>query len=159
MARDEQALRGVTEQSAAVLTAAGFPKMPARVLMTLLASDEAGLTALDLAEQLGASPAAISGAVRYLQHLTIVRRVSQSGSRRDRYELPENAWLRAFRAERPIYGIMAGLSDDAIAAIGDPAAPGAQRLGDMAKFFRFLDARLPALMDEWEALTRESPLE
>ena len=36
MPRDEQALRATVEQSAAVLTAAGFPRMPARVLMALL---------------------------------------------------------------------------------------------------------------------------
>ena len=81
MARDEAALAEVLEHSAAVLTAAGFPKMPARVLMALTVTETPGLTAAELAARLEASPAAISGAVRYLSTLGIIRRLSQAGSR------------------------------------------------------------------------------
>ncbi|MDQ6739943.1 MAG: MarR family transcriptional regulator, partial [Actinomycetota bacterium] len=82
MARDEQALRAAVEQSAAVLASAGFPKMPARVLMSLMVSDDGALTASELAQRLEVSAAGISGAVRYLQTIGIIRRVAQSGSRR-----------------------------------------------------------------------------
>jgi DNA-binding transcriptional regulator GbsR (MarR family) len=150
MARDEQALREAAEQSAAVLTAAGMPKMPARVLMALTVAEDGGLTALDLGEVLGVSAAAISGAVRYLQSIAIVRRVAQPGSRRDRYEIPPNAWLAAFAHERPVYRALADLADAATKAIGDPATTAAARLDEMASFYRFLDARLPELMAEWE---------
>src|ERR1700712_2445479 len=95
MKRDERALNDVVERAASILAAAGFPKMPARVLMALTVTETGGLTAVELSEQLGVSAAAISGAVRYLQTVGIARRVSQSGSRRDRYELPEDAWYAA----------------------------------------------------------------
>ena len=45
MPRDEQGLKAAVDQSAAVLTAAGFPRMPARVLMALLVAERGGLTA------------------------------------------------------------------------------------------------------------------
>lgn len=150
MARDEQALREAAEQSAAILTAAGMPKMPARVLMALTVAEDGGLTALELAKVLGVSAAAISGAVRYLQSIAIVRRLSRPGSRRDRYEIPPNAWLAAFAQERPVYRALADLADAASKAIGDHTTTAAGRLEEMAAFYRFLDARLPELMVEWE---------
>ena len=68
-ARDEEQVRSFVEQMAMFLTDWGFPRMPARVLMGLMAADEERLTAGELAKRLAVSPAAISGAVRYLQQL------------------------------------------------------------------------------------------
>ncbi|WP_423181324.1 GbsR/MarR family transcriptional regulator [Arthrobacter sp. NyZ413] len=150
MARDERTIREAAEQSAAILNAAGMPKMPARVLMALTVAEDGGLTALELGEVLGVSAAAISGAVRYLQSIAIVRRVAQPGSRRDRYEVPPNAWQAAFAHERPIYRALADLADTATAAIGNQDSTAFGRLDEMAAFYRFLDARMPQIMTEWE---------
>ncbi|WP_434620665.1 GbsR/MarR family transcriptional regulator [Arthrobacter sp. A5] len=155
MARDEQALRAAVEQSAAVLASAGFPKMPARVLMSLMVSDDGALTASELAQRLEVSAAGISGAVRYLQTIGIIRRVAQSGSRRDRYELPEDPWYAAATSESRVYGALAGLADRAIDALDDPSSTTTSRVRDMAQFYRFLDIRLPHLMAEWEVLRRQ----
>ena len=152
MPRNEQALRDVVEHSAAILTSAGFPKMPARVLMVLTASESGGLTAQELAEQLGASAAAISGAVRYLQTLGVVRRLAQTGSRRDRYELPEDEPYKALMEKSPIYGLIASQADAGVAAIDDPASVATARFTEMASFYRFMEARLPELLIEWEEL-------
>ena len=149
MARDERTLQAATEQSAALLTSAGFPKMPARTLMALMTS-ETGLTAVELAERLGASAAAISGAVRYLQQVGIIRRVAEVGSRRDRYELPEDAWYAVLTGKSPLYGALANLAESATTAIDDPESAATARLDEMARFYRFFDARIPQLMEEWE---------
>ncbi|HKU11770.1 MAG TPA: MarR family transcriptional regulator [Sinomonas sp.] len=137
------------ETSAAVLAAAGFPKMPARALMALVVSEEGWLTAAELGEVLGASPAAVSGAVRYLQTVGFVHRVSQPGSRRDRYALPDNAWYVASLRQNPVYERLADLADATAAAL--PEDSGARgRVSEMASFYRFLMSRLPELLDEWE---------
>ncbi|GAB3582790.1 MarR family transcriptional regulator [Leifsonia lichenia] len=149
MARDERALNDVLEHAAAVLTAAGFPKMPARVLMALTVTEQQGMTAAELAERLSASPAGISGAVRYLQTIGIVRRVSQTASRRDRYELPSD-WYASMTRQSPIYAVLAAQADAGIAAVDDPDSLATERLRDMAGFYRFLEKRLPELLDEWE---------
>jgi len=154
MATDERALTEVLEHSAAVLTAAGFPKMPARVLMALTVTETPGLTAAELAERLGASAAAISGAVRYLQTVGIIRRVSQTASRRDRYELPGD-WYSSLVKNSPVYGVLADQADAGLAAVDDPASPATARLRDMAGFYRFLQGRLPDLLDEWEQIRAE----
>ncbi|WP_285727113.1 GbsR/MarR family transcriptional regulator [Psychromicrobium xiongbiense] len=152
MAQDEQALRAVVEQSAAVLTNAGFPKMPARVLMTLMTAEDAGLTAREIAEALGVSAAAVSGAVRYLQTVGIVHRVAQVGSRRDLYSLPEDSWYTAMASKSPVYGVLAGLSDKAVTAIGDAESAQSLRFAEMARFYRFIESRMPDLLAEWETL-------
>ncbi len=56
-----------------MMTAAGMPRMPARVMMALIAAPEGGYTASQLGERLGVSAAAVSGAVRYLQQLHFVQ--------------------------------------------------------------------------------------
>ena len=149
MARDERALNDVLEHAAAVLTSAGFPKMPARVLMALTVTEQQGMTAAELADRLSASPAGISGAVRYLQTIGIVRRVSQTTSRRDRYELPSD-WYASMTRQSPIYAVLAAQADAGIAAVDDPDSLATERLRDMAGFYRFLEKRLPELLDEWE---------
>jgi hypothetical protein len=150
MTRDEQALSDVVERAAAILTAAGFPKMPARVLMALTVTESGGLTAVELSDQLGASAAAISGAVRYLQTVGIIRRVSQTGSRRDRYELPEDAWYAALTSKNAVFGVLAAQADAGAAAIADPASTARARLTAMAEFYRFIEGRMPLLLEEWE---------
>jgi DNA-binding transcriptional ArsR family regulator len=152
MPRDEQGLKAAVDQSAAVLTAAGFPRMPARVLMALLVAEQGGMTASELGDQLGVSAAAISGAVRYLEQIGILHRAPQPGSRRDRWEFLDDAWYTALMAKSPIYGVIADLGDRAADAIGDESAAGAVRAREMARFYRFVDTRMPDLMREWEQL-------
>lgn len=152
MARDDHALTASLEKSAAVLTAAGFPRMPARVLMALMGAEAGGMTAADLSEKLSVSAAAVSGGVRYLQDIGIVHRLAQSGSRRDRYELPEDAWYAAVANKNPVYESLAQLADAAAAALDDPTSVAASRLTEMAHFYRFFDERMPQLIAEWEEL-------
>ncbi|WP_334172434.1 GbsR/MarR family transcriptional regulator [Sinomonas sp.] len=142
------------EGSAAVLAAAGFPKMPARALMALVVSPDGALTAAELAYVLGVSPAAVSGAVRYLQTLGFVHRVSQPGSRRDRYALPDNAWYMVTLRQNPVYERLADLADATAAALPEDSAA-RSRVDEMGRFYRFLMARMPELLDEWEAARLE----
>src|SRR5262252_10496207 len=86
----EDPLFGYVERFASVLVAAGFPPMPARVFVALLVTDSGRLTAADLAEVLRVSPAAVSGAVRYLIQVGLVHKERVPGSRRDYYRMPDD---------------------------------------------------------------------
>jgi predicted ArsR family transcriptional regulator len=149
--RDDRVLADYAERLAGLLTNAGFPRMPARVLMTLMVADTDGLTASQLAERLNCSAAAISGAVRYLQTVGMVRRVSQPGRRRDRYELPHHAWYTATLDRNPFYDAGIALSEQALAATGDREHPAVARIAEMIDFFRFIERRMPELVSEWRA--------
>jgi DNA-binding transcriptional regulator GbsR (MarR family) len=139
------------ERMASLLIAAGLQRMPARVLMALMTSEDGGLTAQELQDRLGVSAAAISGAAQYLRGISMVRRVPQSGSRRDRYELPDDLWYTASVQADTFYLPMAQLAEAAVDVMDDPDSPRASRIREMADFFRFMQRRLPQLLEEWEA--------
>src|SRR6266536_2218921 len=65
-----------------------------RFASALLAADSGRLTAAELAGRLQASPAAVSGGVRYLVGVGMVRREGKPGSRRHHYRVPDNVWAR-----------------------------------------------------------------
>ena len=138
------------EQEAAMLTSAGMARMPARVMMALVGSPDAGYTAAELSERLGVSAAAVSGAVRFLQSMRLIQRVSRPGDRRDRYDLTDDAWHGMLTANTPLYASLADYMDR-IADDNADAPLSVARARSIADFLRFLADRIPTLIDEWDA--------
>jgi DNA-binding transcriptional regulator GbsR (MarR family) len=150
MVRDERALQEFAERAAGLLAGAGFPRMPARVLMTLMVAEGDGMTAAELADRLDVSAAAISGAVQYLRSVAMVHRVAQPGSRRALYQLPQDSWYTASMHNNPVYDAMIALSRSALDAAGDPGNPTALRIAEWVDFMGFLKRRLPGVLAEWK---------
>ena len=73
-ARDPAVVSRFVERFAQVFVEAGMPRIASRIFVALVATDSGRLTAAELAEQLRASPAAISGGVRYLIQVDLVSR-------------------------------------------------------------------------------------
>ena len=134
---------------ASALTAAGFPRMPASVLMALTASDSPGLTADQLGERLGASAAAISGAVRYLEGLGMTRRHRAPGERRYVWELTEHAWYTTSVRSTELYGYLVRLSREELERL--PAGAVRERIEEFADFMSYIRDALPRLLEEWHA--------
>ena len=84
-ARDDRAVRVYVERLGDALTDAGMPRLASRVFAQLLADDDGRMTAGELTEALEVSPAAISGAVRYLTHTMLIGKERERGTRRDVY--------------------------------------------------------------------------
>jgi predicted transcriptional regulator len=93
--RDDEAVQRHAEQFGNVLADTGWPRMSARAFAAILASEEGRLTAAELADRLQASPAAISGAVRYLLQLRLATREREPGSRRDVYVVQDDFWFES----------------------------------------------------------------
>jgi DNA-binding transcriptional regulator GbsR (MarR family) len=127
--------------------------MPARVMMALVGSPDTGYTAAELAERLGVSAAAVSGAVRYLQSIHIVHRTSAAGARRDRYNIIDDGWHAVLLANTPLYGRLADFVEE-VARENEDAPISAGRAHEMSAFFRFLTERMPQLLEEWEQVRR-----
>jgi len=144
------------EQSAATLADMGFGRMPARVLMLLMATEEPGLTAADLATGLQVSPAAVSNAVRFLMQVGLAEREAVPGARRDLYRLPNDAWYAASGAKAPAYRKLADVAGQGVEATGGPDTPAGARLSDMESFFDYLDTEIPGVVERWHRL-RERP--
>lgn len=133
---------------AARLAAEGFPRIPAGVLMALMASEEGRLGARELMEELGVSAAAVSGAVKYLGVLGFVRTVTAPSSRRHVYALPDSPWYTQSLMGTPRYRELAGVLEGHAGRLTGSAGA---RVAEMADFFRFLDKRMPRLYSEWRA--------
>jgi DNA-binding transcriptional regulator GbsR (MarR family) len=150
--RDEQAVARFVEHAAAVLADMGFARMPARVLMLLMATEEPGLTAADLATGLQVSPAAVSNAVRYLMHVGLAEREAVPGARRDLYRLPDDAWYTASGAKQPAYRKLADVASQGVQATGGLDTDAGGRLRDMESFFDYLDTEIPGIVERWHQL-------
>jgi DNA-binding transcriptional regulator GbsR (MarR family) len=136
------------ERFASVLVEGGMPRMPARAFAALLATDSGRLTAAELAELLQVSPAAVSGAVRYLTQVSLVTREREPGSRKDVYLLHDDQWYEAIIRREPLLTRWQRAIVDGIDAVGADSPAGA-RLRDTADFFEFLTAEMPALLERW----------
>jgi len=133
---------------AAELAAEGFPRLPAQVLMALMVSPTGTMTAAELSAGLGVSPAAVSGAIRYLGVLGFVRVAVVPGTRRHVYSLPAVPWY-ASTLVQDRYSSLLALLDDGLRDLEPGTAR--DRLAEMADFFRFLRAEMPLLWERWRA--------
>jgi len=146
--RDPAAVRQFVERFAANLTEGGMPRMPARVFAALLATDPARLTAAELADMLGVSPAAISGAVRYLIQVGIAAREGEPGSRRAYYRLFDDVWYEAAMNRERALTRWEIAAKEGVAALG-PGTPAGDRLADTLEFFEFLQNEFAGIMQRW----------
>lgn len=144
---DDAELRFI-EHFALVLTGAGMARMPARVYACLLAEDSGQLTAGELAARLQVSPAAISGAVRYLLEVGLVRKGREPGARRDHYRLGDDPWYEslAYR-DAPLRRMEEALAEGVELLGAD--RPAGRRLRVSQEFIAFMRAELPAIGERW----------
>jgi DNA-binding transcriptional regulator GbsR (MarR family) len=138
----------VAEELALVLSTHGMQRMTARVLATLLFTEQPTMTAGDLAERLQASSGAISGAVKMLTSVGIVERVPVPASRRDHYRLRDNAWAVQYTKQNEVTSAVLKAAEAGIAATEDGSLA-RQRLTQMRDFYNFLFEEIPTLLDRW----------
>lgn len=153
--RDEQAVARFRERYASVLVEAGVPVMPARVFAALVVTDSGRLTAAQLRTLLSASPAAISGAVRYLEQVGMIRREREPGSRRDVYHADSSWYEMAFQREQ-ILARWAGAARDGVGVLG-AQTPAGRRLADSLGFFEFVQAEVAGIAERWRKYKSQRP--
>lgn len=146
--RDPTEASRYVERLAGVLVEMGTNRMGARVFAALLVSDEGRLTAAELAARLQASPAAISGAVRYLEQAGMLHREREPGSRRDLYALHHNLWFETIVDRERLLGRWADRMREGVDLLG-ANTPGGRRLAETVAFFDFIGKELPEMLERW----------
>ena len=144
----DDALLRFIERFALMLTEAGWPRMPARVFACLLCEDSGWLTAGGLASRLRVSPAAISGAVRYLIQIGLVSREREPGARTDHYRIDDDAWYEAIMRRNDALARWDEALADGVKMLGAGAAAG-RRLEESREFFAFLHDEMAQMMERW----------
>ena len=137
------------ERFASVLVSAGFPPMPARVFVALLVTDSGRLSAAELAAMLRISPAAVSGAVRYLIQLGLVHKERVPGSRRDYYRMPGNMWDDMIRMRDQVMSRWTALVREGIDLVG-AGTPAGERMAEQAAFLDFATKELSQILSRWQ---------
>jgi DNA-binding transcriptional regulator GbsR (MarR family) len=143
-----QPLRQFVEDFALTLVAAGVPRMPARVFSCLLVSEHGRLTAAELAARLTVSPAAVSGAIQYLDTVQLVRRIREPGSRRDHYVVEHDVWYQAAISRDALLDRWIEQLAKGLEIVGEHTAAG-ERLSETVEFFAFLKEEMILLRQRW----------
>jgi len=146
--RDPDEVARFVERFGLILVDAGMPRMPARVFGALLAAEDGKLTAAEMADALQVSPAAISGAVRYLTQINLAFRGRDPGERRDHYEVVDDLWYMVYADRQKMFETWSALMSEGVEAVGRDSKAG-RRLETSRQFFDFIKVELPKLMQRW----------
>ncbi|HMH93375.1 MAG TPA: hypothetical protein VK586_20120 [Streptosporangiaceae bacterium] len=146
--RDPVAIGAFIERFAGILYGAGMARMPARVFAALLAADASQLSAADLAAVLGVSPAAVSGAVRYLGQIGLVQAAGEPGSRRLSYSVPDDVWEQLVETRNTLLARLNATLLDGVALLG-AGTPAGDRLTRSARYFEFVLDEVALVHDRW----------
>jgi DNA-binding transcriptional regulator GbsR (MarR family) len=144
--RHEQWL--AAERLALTLTEGGMQRMAARTLAVFLFTDQESVTAGEIIDRLEASAGSVSSAIKSLLSVGLIERLPAPGSRREHYQLRDNAWATLFTSQNAVIQTMlqAAAAGIATTASGDPAH---RRLTEMHDFYEFLLGEIPTLLDRW----------
>jgi DNA-binding transcriptional regulator GbsR (MarR family) len=149
--RRDAAVLELIEEMALLLESWGFPRMPGRVLILLMATEQDSLDAGELAETLGVSPAAISGAVRYLVDVGLVVPLPHPGRRRATYAIPNSAWYEASVLKTDFLHRVARRARRGAETLGGAETAAGGRFAEMADFFEFIAEEIPMMLARWRA--------
>ena len=143
------------ERLGSVLEDSGVPRMPARVFAYILAEDRPLYTAADLAAGLQVSPAAISGAVRYLTSTRLVVKERRPSGRGDLYRVVDgDVWGTIMTARLPLMDHYVASLEKA-AAVLEPGSAGRARVEETRDYFAFARDGMADLAERWAARRAE----
>jgi DNA-binding transcriptional regulator GbsR (MarR family) len=96
------------------------------------------------------SPAAISGAVRYLVQAGLLGREREPGARADTYRVyDDDVWYAITTQRQEALDRSVRFLTDGVELL-DAARPGGRRVRETLDYYRFMRAELPELMNRWQ---------
>ncbi len=142
-------LHEIVEHLGGALADAGLARLPARLFAALMATEEGRLTSAELSALLEVSPAGISGAVRYLTQMRMIRRERERGSRRDVYVVMDDAWHDMLMQTDQIYRPILAALVEARGALGEGTRAG-ERMQLSVEFMEFITREMAGIADRWD---------
>jgi DNA-binding transcriptional ArsR family regulator len=130
--RDDAAVSEYEQTLTALLMHQGMPRMMARVLTCLLIADSGSVTAAELVQRLGVSPATVSKSISSLESEGLIARVRDEG-RRERYFVDGDVWYESTLASARGMVQVAEVARQGVTVLGRDT-PAGNRLENMACF-------------------------
>jgi len=137
------------ERMGGALTSAGLARLPSRIFAALLIDEDGRMTAAELGQALQVSPAAVSGAVRYLDGVGMIRRERETGSRRDIFVVDDDAWHDTLMHTDQVYAPMLTALGRALEQLS-PDDPAHRRLRMSREFLTFILEEMGSLRERWK---------
>ena len=134
--RDVDTVREYEEMFTTIVMQSGLPKMASRVLVCLYTTDSGSLSASELVQRLGVSPASVSKAITFLERLDLVRR-ERDERRRERYVVDDDVWYQSMLRSARDNAQLADTARQGVGILG-PDTPAAARLENIARFLDFV---------------------
>lgn len=152
---DDARVRGFAEHFAGMITLAGTPRMPARVLAHLLVTDSGALSSRELCERLSVSPGAISKAVRFLEAFSLVRRERPAGQRRELYRFSGD-WVETFARREELFAPWEDGARRGAHLLGPGTAAGT-RMTELAHFMHVVRGTVVQVRERWRRARSAAP--
>ena len=134
----------------------GLPRMPARVFAYILADDQSAYNAAELARGVDVSPAAISGAARYLTDTHLIIRERNPAGRGDLFRVRDgDIWATIQAARLPVLDHII----ESVAKAADllpPGSAGRARVDETRDYFTFVREDARGLDARWQAWRRSA---
>ena len=146
--RDPAAVSRYIESFAQVFTDSGMPRIASRIFVALAVTDSGKLSAAELAELLCASPAAISGGVRYLVQVELISRGREPGSRRDYFRVEDDVWYQTITQRDALLARWSANLREGAEVLGEHTPAGA-RFAESVEFFEFMRGELRQMTARW----------
>lgn len=137
--RDPAAVEEYAARLAELLAQLGMPRMVGRVLACLYVTDRGSLTAAELVQRLGVSPASVSKAIGYLADQELVRRERDADAQRERYVVDDDIWYRSLLASAQRNALLAEFARDGADLLG-PDTPAGARMAEGSAFLEHMGA-------------------
>ncbi|MEU4120132.1 MarR family transcriptional regulator [Kitasatospora sp. NPDC028055] len=151
--RDRAAIADYADRFADLLVHLGLPRMVARVLSCLYVTDSGSLSAADLVQRLGVSPASVSKAVGYLADQGLIRRERDGRhGRREQYTINGDVWYRSLLASAQRNALLAEFARTGADLLGADT-PAGQRLDTAADFLAEIGADLVRAVERRRSAT------
>ncbi|MFK3735705.1 MarR family transcriptional regulator [Streptomyces sp. NPDC088090] len=155
--RDAAAVRDYEEAFATVFMQSGLPRMTARVLAALYATDAGSLTAGELGERLQVSAGSVSKAIAFLEGQSLIRR-ERDDRRRERYIVDDELWYQSMIAAAKANEQMVEIARQGVAVLG-PGTPAAARLENVARFMDFVSEGIVRAAEQAREILLTKPVD
>ena len=147
--RDEQGIKDFVPHFGALMSASGMPGLTGYVFALLLAQPTAQLTAQESGEALDVSPAAVSGATKYLTNIGFTHKLRTPGSRRIVHALNSDDWYLSTLKRNNVVEASQQLFLQGARAAGGLDTPAGRRLWLNAQLFIRLEKMMHEALDSW----------
>ena len=153
--RDDAAVREYEKTFTVLLMHQGMPRMTARVMTCVLIADSGSVTAAELVQRLGVSPATVSKAIASLEGQGLISRERGEG-RRERYFVDGDVWYESTIDSARGMAELAEVARQGVTVLGRDTSAGV-RLENMARFGDHISEAIQRAAEQVRELLHTKP--